>query len=426
MTEVYNSNLTTRLIDPVFEKAKFRSEYRLQPNTLYLPNLRLLNSGISSDTTTELNTLVGTYGCIKSIQLFDGNQLLDQMLSASILNAFKNVNNPNDQNISVNRYLKGVSLGYSVIGNDEIDPATGETIPSGLKLETQNEAVDTSDDKSWIALNHLLPFLRSSVTLPTNVYSHLRLVVNWKNASELQDMVGKATGARAFVLSTYENTILVADEMNDSDTKNQLMSNYEGVRYRPVEHDSVNIPKVTPATDEVSVQENNFMVKGFNGKRLNRLVMVNTPLQKDTWANLGTNTNLTNYTNQGSVSQYKPQIQVRVNGANKLARNGLTGYNKRLGALVDAYGECNIAVNQNVPALKEGANYIDEEDVPEGQLDYTGLRVDEDIQELIVDYNRSAVFNDPTTSQNLTLNLFGEVNKQVVMRNDGRYNIIYS
>lgn len=425
MTEVYNSNLTTRLIDPVFEKAKFRSEYRLQPNTLYLPNLRLLNSGISSDTPTELNTLVGIYGCIKSIQLYDGNQLLDQMLEASILNAFKNFNNPNDQNISVNRYLKGIDLGYSVVGNSVPD-SNGALEQDDIKVESQEGVANTSEDKAWIALNQLLPFLRSSVTLPTNVYSHLRLVVNWKNASELQDMVGSATGARAFTLSTYENTILVADEMNDSDIKGQLMGNYQGVAYRPVEHDSVNIPAITTGTDQVVEQENNFMVKGFNGKRLNRMVMVNTPNQRDTWVNSGTSSNKQNYTNQGSISQYKPQIQVRVNGANKLARNGFSGYNKRLGALVDAYGECNVVVNQNVPALAEGSNYIDEDDVPQGQLDYTGLRVDEDISELIVDYNRTGLFNDPTTTQNLTLNLFGEVNKQVVMRNDGRYNVIYS
>lgn len=425
MTEVYNSNLTTRLIDPVFEKAKFRSEYRLQPNTLYLPNLRLLNSGISSSTATKVNTLVGTYGCIKSIQLYDGNQLLDQMLEASILNAFKNFNNPNDQNISVNRELKSIQLGYSVIGDNEIE-STGDLDPDGMKLETQNPTTGTSNDQSWIALNQLLPFLRSSITLPTNVYSHLRLVVNWKNASELQDMVGAEAGARAYTLSTYENTILVADEMNDSDIKNQLMGNYQGVAYRPVEHDSVNIPAIVAGTDQVVEQENNFMVKGFNGKRLNRMVMVNTPNQRDTWVNSGTSSNKQDYTNQGSVSQYKPQIQVRVNGANKLARNGFTGYNKRLGALVDAYGECNVAVNQNVPNLQEGANYIKTSDVPSGQLDYTGLRVDEDVSELIVDYTRSGVYNDPSTTQNLTLNLFGEVNKQVVMRNDGRYNVIYS
>tara|TARA_S200002703_G_scaffold65493_2_gene56571 strand:- start:5601 stop:6881 length:1281 start_codon:yes stop_codon:yes gene_type:complete len=426
MTEVYNSSLTTRLIDPVFEKAKFRSEYRLQPNTLYLPNLRLLNSGITSNIAGKVNGLVGMYGCIKSIQLYDGNQLLDQMLEASILNGFKNFNNPNDQNISVNRYLKGVTLGYTAEGEHDIDAGSGTLNRDGILVQTDVPFTPTTGEKSWVALNQLLPFLKSSVTLPTNVYSHLRLVINWKNASELQDMIGDGTGGRAGTLSTIENTILVADEMNDSDTKAQLMGNYEGVAYRPIEHDSVDIPAVTPPTDGTADQENNVMVKGFNGKRLNTLLMVNTPTDQSTWVDSSSNTNETSYANQGSVSQYKPQVQVRVNGSNKLARNGLTGYNKRLATLVDAYGEVNVVMNQNVPDLADGTNYIDEEDAPTGQLDYTGLRIDEDVQEIIVDFNRTGVDRNPELNQRLRLNLFGEVNKQVVMRNDGRYNVIYS
>ncbi len=430
MTEIYNSSITTRLIDPVFDKAKFRSEFRLQPETVYLSNLRLLNAGISSGTTTALNGLLGTYGCIKSIQLYDGNQLLDQLLQASIYNAWKSVNNTNDANLSVNRFLKGNDLGYVVEGDTEVD-ATSTASPRPLKQDTVKVQTQSSDNdelnKAWISLQDMLPFLRASIALPTNVYSHLRLVINWKSATELKDVVGSTAGARAFVLSSYENTVLVADEMNPSDTRNQMMSNYAGVAYRPIEHDSVSLPPITGiATDGVSTQDNNNMVKGFNGKKLNTLLLVSTPADASTYANSGTNTNLTSYVNQGSQSLYKPQVQVRVNGANKLARNGLTGYNRRLGALVDAYGEVNVVANQNVPKLADGSNYIDVAEIPDGQLDYTGLRVDEYIEELIVDVNRTGVDTNAGLNQRLTLNLFGEVNKQVVMRKDGRYNIVYS
>ena len=430
MTEIYNSSITTRLIDPVFDKAKFRSEFRLQPETVYLSNLRLLNTGISSGTTTDLNGLLGTYGCIKSIALYDGNQLLDQLLEASIYNAWKSVNNTNDANLSVNRFLKGNDLGYVVEGDTEVDSASTAS-PRPLKQNTvkvQTQSQDNDElNKSWISLQEMLPFLRASISLPTNIYSHLRLVVQWKSATELKDVVGSTVGARAFVLSTYENTILVADEMNPSDTREQLMMNYAGVAYRPIEHDSVAIPAISGiATDGTSVQDNNNMVKGFNGKKLNTLLLVNTPADQSTFVDSGTNSNKTSYANQGSQSLYKPQVQVRVNGSNKLARNGLSGYNRRLGALVDAYGEVNVVVNQNVPKLADGSNYIDVSEIPDGQLDYTGLRVDEMIEELIVDVTRTGVDTNADLNQNLTLNLFGEVNKQVVMRKDGRYNIVYS
>lgn len=425
MTSVYNSSITTRLIDPIFEKSKFRSEYRLNPETLYLPNLRLLHAGIDSDTSTQLNGLVGTYGCIKSIQLYDGNQLLDQVLEASIINGFRNFNTSNDMNCSVNRFIKGHNLGYVCTGKDEINTTDGSLLKDKVKVKTQSSH-NNDANQAWIALNQILPFLQSSVTLPTNVFTHLRIVVNWKSESELRDMVGKNAGARAFNLSTYTNTVLVADEMNASDSKNNLMNGYVGVAYRPIEHDSVEIRSVAPPTDETREQESNVMVKGFNGKQVNTLLMVNTPTNRNTWADSGTNTNSEFYTNQGSVSQYKPQIQVRINGSNKLARNGLTGYNKRLATLVDAYGEVNIVMNQNVPNLKETGNYVDVDEVPTGQLDYTGMRVDEYVNEMIIDYTRTGVSGNENLNQAVRLNLFAEVNKQVVMRNDGRYNVVYS
>jgi len=425
MTSVYNSSITTRLIDPIFEKSKFRSEYRLNPETLYLPNLRLLNAGIEASASTELNGLIGTYGCIKSIQLYDGNQLLDQVLEASILNGFRNFNTSNDSNCSVNRFIKGHNLGYVCVGNNQIDANDGSLEKDTIAVKTQS-VMNNNENLAWIALNQLLPFLQSSVTLPTNVFTHLRIVVNWKSETELRDMVGKSSGARALDLSTYTNTVLVADEMNASDSKNNLMNGYQGVAYRPIEHDSVEIPSIAPATDETQEQETNVMVKGFNGKQVNTLLMVNTPTNRNTWANSGTNTNSELYTNQGSVSQYKPQIQVRINGSNKLARNGLTGYNKRLATLVDAYGEVNIVMNQNVPNLKETGNYVDENEIPTGQLDYTGMRVDEYVNEMIIDYTRTGVSGNDNLNQAVRLNLFGEVNKQVVMRNDGRYNVVYS
>ncbi len=70
MTELYNSSITTRLIDPVFDKEKFRSEFRLQPDTAYLTNLRLLSVGVKSTPAQALNPLTGSQGCIKSIQLY--------------------------------------------------------------------------------------------------------------------------------------------------------------------------------------------------------------------------------------------------------------------------------------------------------------------------------------------------------------------
>lgn len=420
MTELYNSNITTRLIDPVFDKAKFRSEFRLHPDTAYLTNLRLLNVGVQSSPAQELNPLVGSQGCIKSIQLYDGNQLLDQLLEASIYNGFKSFMNPNDKNLSVNRDLNNNGLGYVVTGNQTQDATSGKASRDSLKVTTQNAPADT-DSKAWVSVADMLPFLRSSLYLPTNIYRSLRLVINWKNANELKDMVADD---RTHTLSTYEDTILVADEMNPSDSRNAVMNNYNGVVYRPVEHDSVDLPPITGiATNGTKAQSNSNMVKGFNGKNLHDLLLVQTPTDDSTYTSGNASTG---YANQGSQSLYKSKYQIRVNGSNKLSRDGWSGHNQRLGQLVDTFGECNIIVGQNQTFLADGNNYIDNGTTLMGQLDYTGFEVQEKVDELIVEVDRTGIDGNTSLNQRVRLNMFGTTQKEVVMRNDGRYNVIYS
>lgn len=420
MTELYNSSITTRLIDPHFQKAKFRSEYRLNSDTAYLTNLRLLSVGVKSTPAQALNPLTGSQGCIKSIQLYDGNQLLDQLLEASIYNGFKSFMNPNDKNLSVNRDLNNNGLGYVASGLQQQDASTGEAERDDLKVRTQNEPADT-DSKAWVSVAEMLPFLRSSLYLPTNVYRNLRLVVNWKNANELKDMVADD---RTHTLDTYEDVVLVADEMNPSDSRDAVMNNYNGVVYRPVEHDSVDLPAITGiATNGTKAQSNSNMVKGFNGKMLHDLLLVQTPTDSSTYTSGNANTA---YANQGSQSLYKSKYQVRVNGANKLSRDGWEGHNQRLGQLVDTFGECNVIMGQNQTFLADGNNYIDNGTTLMGQLDYTGLEVQEKIEELIVDVDRTGVDGNAALNQRIRLNMFGTTQKEVVMRNDGRYNVIYS
>ena len=86
---VYNSNVQSKIIDPVYDKSNFRSEYRLDSNSVYLSNFRLSGMGIETTTSAEpYNPLLGAF-CIQSLQLYDGNQLLDQVLKILIIQMMK-------------------------------------------------------------------------------------------------------------------------------------------------------------------------------------------------------------------------------------------------------------------------------------------------------------------------------------------------
>lgn len=418
MANLYNSNITTRIIDAVFEKEKFRSEYRLQPDTVYLANFRLAGLGIDSTPAQELNYLLGQLACIKSIQLYDGNQLLSQQNQASIYNAFKALRHDNDTNISLNEVLARNSLGYVTNGNQAYDATTGYTERDDVKIETQ-ETLNSTDNKAWFSLGTLLPFLKSSFYVPTNVYKRLRLIINWKSDAELKDVIVED---RTHTLTTYKDVTLVVDEMNMSDQRESMMKSYEGLVWSEVELDSVDLPSVAPQADSSLVQSNSFLVNGFNNKKLQKLLMVQTPTDSTTWVTGNANSK---FSNQGSKALYDAKYQVRVNGSNKIPRANWEGSNRRLAHLVDAYGETNTILGQNVTYLKEGSNYIEEADTI-GQLDYTGLIVDENINEMIVSVDRTGVAGNTDLNQRIRLNLFGEVQKAVIMRDNESYNVIYT
>lgn len=423
------SNVRNHIIDPVFDRKNFKSEFRLHSGSVFLSNMRLINMGVKEDggANTNYNPLTGAF-CINSIQLLDGNQLIDQVLEASIHQAFKNYNKSNDENISVENDLTKNNLGYVMAGTTTFDNATPKRPnQTSLKINTENGASVTGEDKfrrSWLNLKALLPFLSSSLYVPTDTFKNLKLVVNWKSPEQLKNIV-KAQGG---TYSTLEESSLVVEEVLPGPARSAMMMNYEGVRYRAIESDKVSVPAITaiPADSE-KAQNNRFLINGFNGKTVERMVVVQTPTDEATWTNAG---NLKAAGNQGSVAQHKSTLQIRVNGANKIPRTGLTKKNQRLAMLSDTWGECNLIPGsnsvfykaleeKNTAPAKEATNLM-------GQFDYMGCEVREPVRELVLEYNRVGVTNNAGLNQRLELNVFGEVNKAVsVDKSSKQYVVSY-
>jgi hypothetical protein len=417
---IYSSDITTRLIDPVFDKSNFRSEYRLQNDTLYLASLRLIDVGFSSSATNGYNRLLGALGCIESLQLYSGNELLDQILSATHLNAFRSANTNNNDNMSLNRYLKHSRLGYLAQGDQSYDSISGGQELDDIKVSVQQDADSNAGSKAWISLKDMLPFLSASNHLPTDRLRNLRLVVNWKQ--DLKDMIVQD---RTATLASLTGSVLVADEMNPSPERDAIMKSYTGVRYRPIEHDSVHINAVTGTSAsalEVE-QKNSFSLNGFLNKKLHKVAIVKTPTDSATWTSGNANEG---FANQGSTALWKERLQVRVNGANKLVGDGVTRPNQRLAMLTDAYGSFNVVQGQQCTWLAEGTNQIEDSETM-GELAYDGLVIDEpSVREFVVELDRTGVYQNDKLNQALTLNLFGETEKAVVPTTDGGINVVYT
>lgn len=418
---VYNGNVLSRLIDPVFDKATFKSEFRLNaPETVYLSNMRLLNSGIDANPATALNGATGQF-CIESIQLYDGNVLLDQILEGSIWKTFKNINHTNDENASVESILGQTILGYVAKGEPQFDAGTGAYERQSVECAPMVDIEASTEKKSWLSLKDYIPFLDASFFLPTPTFKNLRLVINWKNPSQLKDLVRDRTA----VLSTYENCFLAVDEIASPQQVESIVKNYTGLQWETVESDSVLVDAITgiPA-DGTKQQDKKFLINGFNNKTLDRLVVVQTPVDSATWIN-GNDTLWG--ANQTSMSQYKNQFQFRVNGQNKLPRDGYTRKNQRLAQLTDSYGEFNLVPSANFVYVPEMTPVVEGEIRPSlGKVDYTCVEIKERVNELQIEYKRTGVAGagNVKINQAVKLNLFGQVKKVLEVKGEA-YNIAY-
>jgi len=189
-----NSGNKTLIVDPIFDRKNFKSEFRLHSDSVFLSNMRLINMGIKEDADgpSPLNPLTGNF-CIESIQLMDGGTLLDQVLEASILQGFRNYKKTNDENTSIQNNLTKNNLGFVLSGVTTFDGQTPK-LPNRntLKMDAENGPSEVGSelaDTSWLSLKELLPFLSSSLYVPTDVFKNLKIVINWKNPSQLKNLV---------------------------------------------------------------------------------------------------------------------------------------------------------------------------------------------------------------------------------------------
>lgn len=436
MASKYSSPIHSRIIDPIFDRANFRAEFRLQPDTAYYSDLRLIDVGVVSDAASQLQLSLGTEGVIRSISLMDGGTTLDVLHEASLWNNFKNLNSRNDGNQSVVRYTKYNRLGFLAEGTEQLaNGSFAQDLVSDVFSDVADTAntTDATTKKGWISLKDMLPMLRESNFLPTNLFRKLRLVVEFKPQADLAQIVIKNNANY-----TTTSPVLLADELADTPEKMSIMKNYKGVQFDAIELDRFIIAKAGAGLTDANAADTNFQkvvnfsqqVKGYNEKMLKRLVIMCQPTEQT--ATAGDATVNKPFSNQSSVSLCRPIFQVRVNGQNVYPGQGIEGKNRRMALLNDTYGNFNVLAGFNKYGVAEPINlYSTVLRDTVGQADYTALSIMDNIQDLQVSVQRTALFagagNDDTNAQvnqKLQVNLWGEVAKAIIV-GPGGYNVVY-
>ena len=439
MEALYSNVVKTRILDPrTFNQN--RAEFRLDESNskVLLSNLRLINLGATSDNSNYNVLGLGHAGCIQSIHLYSGNQLLDQLRDVPSWLAFHNTNNTTKVNAG-KVPLGGASVSFLSVGatdwaaDNEKPDGTGNSIgyyPFGVNFKTDltDDPNDVADNTGWVSVKDMLPFLKSAMSLPTKVLTNLRLVVQFNTLAQNNKL---RTTNQDTEIKIIEPS-LVVDEVMDGAESEALEKGFMGVSYDAIESDKLVVPAITNPVDEpeanggVKATSNSFLVNSFSNKYVKKLILATQPTDPATYSDgdFGTDENALIYASVPSMSQWDTNVQVRVNGQNKIYGNGFEGYNRRLGQLVDTCGEMVVPLTMNVP------NYIRfniafENPSFRGMADWTGVPIEEYVKECKISLGRSAILSNPDLNQRLQLLVFGIVQKTLRVNPDGSFNIFY-
>ena len=423
----YTSDIETTEIQAHTNSSNFRTEFRLPSNKLYMSNMRLMNVGWQQNTgvTPAINRLVGCYGCIKNLSLYDDNELLDGLDNFNLWAAFTCYNKANDANYSTNNFLKKNNTGLTTLGSSTNTGASdGITVTvQPLYADFQNSDGSTTPAQSaWLDISAYLDFLKQSRYVPSHYFKRLRIVIEWEtNTINL-------TPTSAAAVSTLE-PFLVVDEMVNDQMISEVLKNYGGINYQPIETSRTVLPVVNPLptsnTDDNQLQEVTFTIQGFNNKSINRLVCM--PVGQSNNSNL--------YGNLNASAMKLDSYQVRTAQGNVLQGQGLTTDNQRRAMMTDLYGDCTDSVGAVwVSAASSAVGTGTEATNTIGWMTPLCVKLEEDmVQNFQVTVGRRSVYANGVTpqsngryNQQMNLHFFAEVQKQVAVNpKDMSYTIRY-
>ena len=420
-----DENVGTQYIDPksfiagTHLTGSGRVNFELDGTAMaYLPNMRLLNVGVSSNGAHLYNRLVGAYSIIRNIRLLDGKTELSACNVCDIIQGFKNVNRSNSHSETVDSKLSQNSLGWEVQGDvrkiARIEKVRGAT------------ALEASSYKGWLDLRDIFPMLNSVTHLPTAVFKNLNIQIEYAGALDRQiltDVTAHITTARP---------LLAVDILQNPKIVARLNGQLKSARWLELEHDQFNIPQSVNdggANDQLLIQSVNPKINAFNNKHVER-ILISKEYQNPLKALNGNNQ--IGFGRYQSPTCFRQQVNFRVNGRNIFPRNGITGNNERLAYLVDAWGDCiaypssnQYGINNIANVLVDGADYS-------GQLDYIGGYIGEYVNDLVINYQRTGLQQGgganaarPTTDA-LVAHVYAEVAKQLIVNPDLSYTIEYS
>ena len=424
----YKTGLVSKNIDPIHH-SKQRSEFHLDPNLMYVSNMRLLNLGVvlkSGVVVAVYNLLGGAVSVIKNIYLYDGRQVLDQITNHAEWMSFVHYNQSNSQAIELTRNLHRNFMGFVynriagiTIGDDApIIPVFPRisTIDLASPVFVRNDEDLTA--QAFLNLAEVFPLLAKMTTIDTAMFPNFRVVIEYNTEVSIA-----AVGMTDPKINSFTQPLLVVDEITNKMAVDNIRQQFKGVVWNAIEVESVLLPAVTLAAELAKpTQTRSFKLSGHTNKTIGRVVV-----QKSSTDYAKSLSYL--YKSLGSEAMIGEVWQVAINNQNLFPNSGVTSSNEKLSILTQTWGVCN-----SIPCSTGGYlinnNYVDSmfvlPDQITGHTDYFGFNVKGPVKSFSITYTREIkVDQDAFYNSALTLNIFAEVQKVIVPNKGGGYTVSY-
>jgi len=427
----YGSNIKVHSIDASNFQADRTVTFRLQPNTVYRSNLRIINAGWldSANTNAKINEHAGAWGNVKSIRLVDKGVELSKTVDVHPYVSFNLVQGSNSGAVNVVdpkvRTMAGLTLKASnglSTGGASLPANARNLIGTGEQIGTKNTNANVTNAipvNGVLDLSRCLPILSVLQYIPTNLFDDLRVVIEFRAGTTASLYAGKDVRQNVTNVGLPNIMSLQAEEVLGREGQ-MAMDNLSSFSWNEIESDELVIRNAVQNVE----QSHTKRIKAFDNKSLNRILMFTVP-QDD--AQIFNGNAVLAYGRNNSITQNSSKINFVVNGRTLFTGEGLTTNASRMACCQDAWGDyiCHIGSNEismddQAGWLEDGANRI-------GQEDYVGANVGQKIQDLQLQYKRT----DPGAvgagrNHIMVLKIYGEVGKSLVLNAGGSYNIVYN
>lgn len=429
MSAQYSVNIQSQYLDPNTHVNNKMSEFRLDRDRVYLPNLRVANLGYYTDTASTAHRVLGFESCIKNIRLLDGAVELDSLRFANRYLSFHNHLGENQHKLCVSSPLSGASIGYILTGKDKVDPIA----PLHPTPTAESEV-----DCAILDLRRCFPLLKSLDHLDTSVFTQLKIQIEYESTTARLGVtdLGK--------VATINRPVLIADLVTNPDAESKLRgAAQKSVIWDVIEHDQMTIAANTAAdglADTASnTQSTSAVINGFDNKFVGKMVVMkayNDP-------NIGYVANVqAGYGAYNSPLYPGEALNIRKNGQFMFpGADGISNNGMRQHMLWQAWGDmCLMPYAANFGV---GRDYFDVASVNTsgvpglaasnkqsqlvGQASYYGFSVEDRCSQLQFTFKKTG-FKDTQDNNPYNvaadLHIFGECRKQLTM-SGGKYNIVY-